>query len=273
MNVIKSVELNTPGLQNSVNKLYVGTDNIIYAFCEYSSIAYCFKFNDTLKLLDQFEISYGDINSVFEKNNELIVLNFKANWLGKLMDKAYQTLGYYPVNGLIWSVDHNLDKNMVYGVGYTNINDNQKSVLAFLEHTFDYTSSCAFNPYNIIGGKKTDLQFQPFEFNKSPISLNTRPADEIIVKTENNYTYLLECQSYASSTDESVSNKFEIFPNPAFDIIHFQYPNKNEIEIIDIYGRLIGKMNTNENEVDISFLNQGFYLLKSGNQIVRLVKM
>ena len=111
---------------------------------------------------------------------------------------------------------------MVYGVGYTNINDNQKSVLAFLEHTFDYTSSCAFNPYNISGGKKTDLQFQAFEFNKSPITLNTRPADEIIVKTENTYTYLLECQSFASRTYESMTDKFEIFPNPAFDIIIFK---------------------------------------------------
>lgn len=273
MNIIKSVELNTPGLQNSINKLYIGADNTINAFCEYSSIAYCFKFNDTLKLVDQFEISYGDINSVFEINKEMIVLNFKANWLGNLADKKYKTLGFYPVNGLLWSVDYDEDKNMVYGVGYTNINDNQKSVLAFSEHTFDYASNCAFNPYNSTGGKETNLQFQAFEFNKSPITLITKTADEIIVKTENNYTYLLECQSFANNTDETLADRFEIFPNPAFDVISVKNAIEGEIEIIDLSGRLIRNMTAGENGTDVSFLKSGFYLLRSGHQIVRMVKM
>jgi hypothetical protein len=273
MNIIKSVELNTPGLQNSINKLYVGTDNTIYAFCEYSAIAYCFKFNDTLKLLDQFEISYGDINSVFEINKEIIVLNFKANWLGKLMDKSYQTLGYYPVNGLLWSVDYDEDKNMVYGVGYTNINDSQKSFMPFSEHTFGYTSECALNPYNTTGGKESNLEFRAFEFNKNPITLITKPADEIVVEIENKYFVNLECQSFANSTDETIAGKFEIFPNPAFDRINFQNPNKNGIEIIDIYGRLIGRIKAEENGTDISFLKSGFYLLRSGNQTAKMIKM
>lgn len=273
MNILKSVELYTPGLQNSINKLYPGSDNSIYAFCEYSAIAYCFKFNDTLKLLDQFEISYGDISSIFEKDKELMILNSKANWLGKLIVQGYQTLGYYPVNGSLWSIDFDKNDNMVYGVGYMNINNSQKSVLAILEHSLDYTSNCAFLPYYSSGGKATNLQFTPFEFTNVPLTFITKNADEIFLKSDNTYSINPECQSFANSIEETVNDNFSIFPNPAFDHISLQNTVKNDIEIIDIYGRTIVKLTLSENATDISFLKPGFYILRSGTQTVRLIKM
>lgn len=273
MNIIKSVELNTPGLQNYVNKIYEASDNTVYVFSEYSSIAYCFKFNDTLKLLDQFEISYGDITSVFENDKEIIIENSKAGWLGKLNDKSYQSIGAYQLEGLLYSVDFDKNKNVVFGTGYSTDLSTQKVEAVLIEHSLDHTSNCAFHLYTPFGGKETNLLFTPFQFTKVPMTVKILSADEIIVKNETDYTFNLECENFLNTMDETQNEDFLIYPNPSAGYIEIQNEFTDEIEITDLSGRSIMKVSGSDTKIDISMLRPGFYLFRSGTKIAKLIKL
>jgi hypothetical protein len=61
-----------------------------------------------------------------------------------------------------------------------------------------------------------------------------------------------------------------IYPNPVQDFLFFENPNHNDIQIsvYDYLGRLIIKVNTTDNCLQVQTLNKGFYVLKL-NDITR----
>lgn len=67
--------------------------------------------------------------------------------------------------------------------------------------------------------------------------------------------------------DNSI-NKISIYPNPARNIIHLKglTDNETEIRIFDILGMLTYSQNKNIENIDVSQLNAGIYLLSISNQ-------
>jgi len=82
----------------------------------------------------------------------------------------------------------------------------------------------------------------------------------------------------AFSLEEFTSLNVELYPNPAENYIHLKTANKNidEIRLMDISGALIQTYIGRTEEIDISHLSKGTYLLhlSSGNkvQIIRFQK-
>ncbi|MBK8701688.1 MAG: T9SS type A sorting domain-containing protein [Saprospiraceae bacterium] len=65
------------------------------------------------------------------------------------------------------------------------------------------------------------------------------------------------------------------FPNPANDIITVLVPSGiTKLEVLDLNGRiLISKQSVSVlQELDLSSLNQGMYILRAGNQVVKLIR-
>lgn len=70
---------------------------------------------------------------------------------------------------------------------------------------------------------------------------------------------------------------FELYPNPAGDVLHITFENNDypeNIEILDICGRQILSYSVVNNyaEINISNLNAGIYFLKADNSIQKFIK-
>lgn len=75
------------------------------------------------------------------------------------------------------------------------------------------------------------------------------------------------------SIDEKHPNSLKIYPNPANGIIHINGNHLNEnVEIYDISGRKVLSVNSEIKSIDVSSLNTGVYMIKSGNNFSKFLK-
>ena len=75
----------------------------------------------------------------------------------------------------------------------------------------------------------------------------------------------------------AINEKVSVYPNPATNQLHVNYTGAITpdavLEIYDITGNLLLRQNANEtNEINISHLANGFYLVKIGGAVKRFVK-
>lgn len=71
----------------------------------------------------------------------------------------------------------------------------------------------------------------------------------------------------STPTLNSANLRLSIFPNPSAQFIHLHYPTVNadsteNIQILDIDGRVVKQLNAGNQDVDISDLQAGIYILK-----------
>ena len=86
-----------------------------------------------------------------------------------------------------------------------------------------------------------------------------------------------ECTSGIKEECTSMNGTISIYPNPAENQLNVDYSgalNQNVfLEIYDVTGSLLIRQNANErNEINISHLASGFYLVKFGDEVKRFVK-
>ena len=75
------------------------------------------------------------------------------------------------------------------------------------------------------------------------------------------------------SIDEKHPNSLKIYPNPTNGIIHIAGNLLNEnVEIYDISGRKVLSVNPEIKSIDVSSLNTGVYMIKSGNNFSKFLK-
>ncbi len=74
--------------------------------------------------------------------------------------------------------------------------------------------------------------------------------------------------------DENEDSQVKLYPNPAKDVIHVEGLETNtEVKIYDALGALVKVVNVgSDEEIDISELSGGLYLLHCGNATLRFVK-
>ena len=80
------------------------------------------------------------------------------------------------------------------------------------------------------------------------------------------------------STVQLGTTEFQVFPNPAKDILSIRGEINGELnlQILDMYGRVVYSevLLDNESELNISKLNSGVYFvnLNNGQQVVKVIK-
>lgn len=75
--------------------------------------------------------------------------------------------------------------------------------------------------------------------------------------------YVTTVQNQLSTSEISKNSDFKIYPNPVVDILHFQGREKVEkVQIFDASGRIILSKGVKRNQVDLSHLQTGNYLIK-----------
>jgi glutathione peroxidase len=72
--------------------------------------------------------------------------------------------------------------------------------------------------------------------------------------------------------NENVNNDFSIYPNPASDVINIKN-NSQALSVYSILGTELLRIPIGSETLDISNLQPGIYIIKSGNSISRFIKL
>jgi len=85
------------------------------------------------------------------------------------------------------------------------------------------------------------------------------------------HTRIFDISNEILSAEEVVSQHFQLLPNPAKEFVTIQSSRNNSIVDVSIYNTL-GQLvkNTTENQIDISSLESGIYIVKVATDIGRL---
>ncbi len=91
-------------------------------------------------------------------------------------------------------------------------------------------------------------------------------------------TFETEFVATLSVSDLSL-NQFQIYPNPAREIVNIKFNNGNDdinLNIYDIFGKLVlnnrGELQNNTIQIDVSLLTSGVYFLEFGNNTDKVTK-
>ena len=68
------------------------------------------------------------------------------------------------------------------------------------------------------------------------------------------------------------NNLLNIYPNPANDVIYFNFVINSDVIIYDLLGNIVLKEFVSSSYYNISILKNGIYLLKVQDKIFKIVK-
>lgn len=74
----------------------------------------------------------------------------------------------------------------------------------------------------------------------------------------------------ATDIDNVQPNEIMIYPNPSHDIIHVDGIKPTDLRVFDLHGRML--LAEQGNQITVSSLPMGTYLLQIGTQVVRFIK-
>lgn len=146
------------------------------------------------------------------------------------------------------------------------------SSLTFAESMLNYSGlSCKNYDYTLLGWSTNSNT--PNNINISPVAplfysndITVAARAKLITNkgwTINGDTYNPECETFLSTTENSVKNEISIYPNPASDFIYVKnLKGLNSYKIFDLSGRIILQNILNEEKIDVQSLSKGNYIVQ-----------
>ncbi len=129
------------------------------------------------------------------------------------------------------------------------------------QQTCDYTANtCVDSPVNFPDQIENYMDYS----DENCMNMFTRQqADAMRFVVENFRQDLL----LSTPTLNSANQQMNIFPNPSAQYIHLQIPTENfvkavKIQILDLHGRVVKVLNAGNQDIDITDLYAGIYMLK-----------
>jgi len=130
-----------------------------------------------------------------------------------------------------------------------------------MSQTFNHLYALQGSPEAPIVIDWTDFPMNPEEF----VFLNEDPMNGTV------YRFTSEPMNI-TSTEVTISNQFQLYPQPANDIINLRFNNRtaavNEIFIYNLSGDIVQTFSSNHSEIriDVSDLSQGLYIVRVNNE-------
>ncbi len=209
------------------------------------------------------------------------------NWYAIADSRKLCPIGWHvPSNGE-WNIlekylDNTVDTNVMGWVG-TNIGGKLKETTHWTSPNTGATNSSGFTA--LPGGcrKNYGLGYAYYnagdggswwsateKYSTSAWSISLGYLDAGIFRSYNFKTdgYSIRCLNGDGSSIEDINyqDKLEIYPNPAIDRIYIDYTEKQnvKIQIWDVVGECVlqSKLTNSTNEIDISSLSKGIYIIK-----------
>jgi len=104
--------------------------------------------------------------------------------------------------------------------------------------------------------------------------LDIRPDNNKVVAGTHGRTMFTTTWDVSGVVANTDRIKFEIYPNPATEILNISVPDKNlKVEILNLNGKIVKEqiLRNKKEQIDISNLPKGYYLLKIKNTIKKLL--
>lgn len=118
-----------------------------------------------------------------------------------------------------------------------------------------YTKQYWNSTYDVI-----DLTNGAILFTLSGITQSVPVGPDHLVYIQGNALKIVNWRSSLSVEDNNINtSKPKVYPNPVKNIVTIDIPNFKHAEIRDLSGRLV--INTNQSNIDISYLSSGIYIL------------
>jgi len=105
------------------------------------------------------------------------------------------------------------------------------------------------------------------EYQRTVRNIERSTGIDFLTKLPQNLQDILE-NKLTTSVQDNVTTTLSVYPNPATAFINVT--GSDNFVIYDIYGGMIGLYH--RSKVDVSNLPRGIYLLRSGNEFVKVVK-
>ncbi|MCF0207798.1 MAG: T9SS type A sorting domain-containing protein [Bacteroidales bacterium] len=157
-----------------------------------------------------------------------------------------------------------------------------------LDLTFDY-ATVGYNEKFKVKYSTTDKEISSFVDLGNEMTVNTNglpfqtysgtlPADAkyFMINYSSNYMYYLYIDdirieaNHETSIEDAVSSNVQIYPNPTNGILNVEAEGLNNVEIIDVTGRVI--VSSTESSIDLSNVEAGVYFVKAYTENGSIVK-
>ncbi|MBX2929317.1 MAG: T9SS type A sorting domain-containing protein [Saprospiraceae bacterium] len=96
----------------------------------------------------------------------------------------------------------------------------------------------------------------------------------LLIKVDKNGCIDTLCGNFIIGTREAeIVSKIKVFPNPTSDFIKIGYPIGDRIEVVDLNGKVVQSMHTNqstEQEINIQHLPKGVYIVRMQEKALRV---
>lgn len=227
-------------------------------------------------------------------------MEFVVNTLKPYVDEHFRTLSSRENTGIMGSSLGGLISHYG-GMKYQNV----FSKVGVLSPSFWFTSD--IYDYTAAQGHSADMKFYFLAGGQESESLQQEVTTMIATMEENGFSesethfkyvpngqhsewfwaqefpdafewlYLSNATAFA---ERQANNNIAVYPNPVFDTLHFTLPDGTDfvdIEIFDAAGRLVKTYSRKREQIDLTTLAKGNYLLKikceSGSQAFNVVKL
>ncbi|OQC44536.1 MAG: hypothetical protein BWX59_01851 [Bacteroidetes bacterium ADurb.Bin028] len=71
---------------------------------------------------------------------------------------------------------------------------------------------------------------------------------------------------------ENTNAVLKVYPNPTTSILQLEGLQTENIQIMDISGKVVLNANVSGKSIDVSSLKPGLYIIKANNQVARFIK-
>ncbi|SHJ76086.1 T9SS type A sorting domain-containing protein [Flavobacterium haoranii] len=171
-----------------------------------------------------------------------------------------------------------LNKDIIYGTGVdsagkivlvgSSVASVSSSTFGLARVNSDYTVDSSFGT----SGKVTTT-FGTNTTNEA-FDMAIQSDDKIIaVGYTGNDIAIARYNGNVLSSESFQNDRISVFPNPTSQILYVESNlGIEEIEIFDSLGRSINSYKLEGNKIDVSFLSNGIYFLKSKNYIIKFIK-
>ncbi len=222
------------------------------------------------------------------EGKKIDIFSFDDNFSGGLSDGCLGTLHkdriYSTYFGRNVDSEGCIENNTVIDVRDTLFNLIKRvklpdcDLFPYSKNSFAFTSTedfyfSAFNGGNIrlykfdedLNVLCNEVFFLPEE---RPVSLKVTPEDELVFETfffdEQIRLYKFTCGNVNDTNDQSADSENSFFPNPTAGTVFIKGKMENvSMEVYNITGELLLKEDLVNNEIDLSNLNAGIYIIKA----------
>jgi len=87
-------------------------------------------------------------------------------------------------------------------------------------------------------------------------------TDTIIAPAINQNLLIIEGENIVG-IDEVYDVNFDVYPNPAFDVVNLKGMTQSQVRILDISGKMIEQVNASQQRINVSHLAPGIYFVQA----------